>query len=109
MSQIENYGEEKHRAGQRILAPEMEIMRETSSSRIKGQNNVHQEFLQIVDNGSRTDSVLEETIEVFVTILISLEKYTVESFSEFYNCSKMKEKRREPEGKRESPSGGMFR
>ena len=52
----------------RILAPEMEIMKETPWSRIKGQNSVYKEFLDIVGNGSPTGSVLKETIAVSVTI-----------------------------------------
>ena len=36
----------------RILAPEMEIMKETPWSRIQGQNSVYKEFLEIVGNGS---------------------------------------------------------
>ena len=40
----------------------MEIMRETPWSRIKGQNSVDKEFLEIVGNGSPTGSVLEETV-----------------------------------------------
>ena len=39
------------------LAPEMEIMRETPCSRIKGQNSVYKEFLEIVGNGKPTGSV----------------------------------------------------
>ena len=58
----------------RILAPEMEIMKETPWSRIRGQNSVYKEFLEIVGNGSPTGSVLEETIAVSATILISVEK-----------------------------------
>ena len=52
----------------------MEIMRETPWSRIKGQNSVYKEFLEIVGNGSSTGSVLEDTIVVSATIPISAEK-----------------------------------
>ena len=51
-----------------FLRPETEIMKETPWSRIKGQNSVHKEFLEIVGNGSPTGSVLEETIAVSATI-----------------------------------------
>ena len=54
----------------------MEIMRETPSSRIRGQNSVDKEFLEIVGNGKPTDSVPEETIAVSATISISVEKMT---------------------------------
>ena len=52
----------------RILAPETEIVKETSWSRMQGQNSVCKEFLEIVGNGSPTGSVLEETVAVSVTI-----------------------------------------
>ena len=58
----------------RILAPETEIMKETPWSRIRGQNSVYKEFLEIVGNGNPTGTVLEETVVVSVTILISVEK-----------------------------------
>ena len=35
----------------KIFAPEMEILRETPWSRIKGQNSVYKEFLEIFGNG----------------------------------------------------------
>ena len=40
-----------------ILAPEMEILRRTPWSRIREQNNVYKEFLEIVGNGKPTGSV----------------------------------------------------
>ena len=51
----------------------MQIMRRTPWSRITGQNSVYKEFLEIVGNESSTGSVLEETIAVSATILISVE------------------------------------
>ena len=41
----------------RILAPEMEILRRTPWSRIREQNSVYKEFLEIVGNGKPTGSV----------------------------------------------------
>ena len=52
----------------------MEIMSETLFARVKGQNSVYKEFLGTVGNGSPTGSVLNETIAVSATILISVEK-----------------------------------
>ena len=49
-------------------------MKETPWSRIREQNSVDEEFLEIVGNGKPTGSVLEETIAVSATILISVEK-----------------------------------
>ena len=52
----------------------MEIMRETPWSRIRGQNSVNKEFLEIVGSGKPTGSVLKETIAVSVTISTSVQK-----------------------------------
>ena len=54
----------------RNLAPEMEIMKETPWSRIRGQNSVD----KVVGNGKPTGSVLKETIVVSVTMSISVQK-----------------------------------
>ena len=88
----------------------MEIMRETPWSKIQGQNSVYKEFLEIVGNGSPTDSVLEETIAFFVTILISVGKLTQPNPSpnSFMQQSERNASRtRSPRGK--SPSGRMSR
>ena len=52
----------------RILGAEMEILRRTPWSRIREQNSVYKEFLEIVGNGKPTGSVLKETIAVSATI-----------------------------------------
>ena len=65
----------------RILAPGMEIMKETQWSRISWQNSVYKEFLEIVGNGKPTGSVLKETIAVSVTISISVQKFTQPNLS----------------------------
>ena len=114
LSQIENDGEKKYRAKTyeiRILAPRMEIMKETPWSRIQRQNSVYKEFLEIVGNGSPTGSVLEETIAVSATILISVEKWHSRIRLRILSCSRVKEKHREPEvpEERKSPSGRMSR
>ena len=57
----------------RTLAPEMEIMR-TPWSRIREQNSVYKEFLEIVGNEKPTGSVLKETLAVSATISISVKK-----------------------------------
>ena len=41
----------------RILGSEMEILKRTPWSRIRKQNSVYKEFLDIVGNGKPTDSV----------------------------------------------------
>ena len=41
----------------KILGPEVEILRRTPRSRIREQNSVHKEFLEIVGNGKPTGSV----------------------------------------------------
>ena len=75
----------------------MEIMRETPWSRIREQHSVYKEFLEIVGNGSPTGSVLEETIAVSATISISVEKWHSRMHLRILSCSRMREKRREPE------------
>ena len=50
------------------LRPEMEIMRQAPWSRIRVQNSVNKDVLEIVGNGRLTGSVRKETIEVFDTI-----------------------------------------
>ena len=60
----------------KILAPEMEIMKETPWSRIRGQKKSdNKELLEIVGNGSPTGSVLEETLAVSASTLINMEKW----------------------------------
>ena len=48
-------------------------MKETPWSRIKRQNSVDKEFLEIVGNWSPTGSALEETIVVSVTMSINVQ------------------------------------
>ena len=79
------------------LAPETEIMRETPWSRIRDQNSVYKEFLEIVGNGSSTGSVPKETIVVSATISISVEKLHHQIRLRILSCSRMREMRREPE------------
>ena len=72
-------------------------MKETPWSRIKGQNSVYKEFLEIVGNGSPTGNVLEETIAVSATISISVEKIHHQIRLRILSCSRMSENHREPE------------
>ena len=81
----------------RILGSEMEISRRTPWSRIREQNSVYKEFLEIVGNGKPTGSVPEETIAVSATILISVEKSHSRIRLRILSCSRMSENRREPE------------
>ena len=79
------------------MKPETEIMRQAPWSRIKGHNSVNKEFLEIVGNGSPTGSVLEETIAVPATILISVQNQHSRILLRILSRSRMREKRREPE------------
>ena len=81
----------------RKMKPETEVMRQTPWSRIRGQNSENKEFLEIVGNGSPTGSVLEETIAASATVLISVEKFHHQIRLRILSCSRMREKRREPE------------
>ena len=58
----------------RILGAELEILRRTPWSRIREQNSVYKEFLEIVGNGKPTGNVWKETIAVSATISISVVK-----------------------------------
>ena len=78
------------------MAPEMEIMKRTPWSRIREQNSVYKEFLEIVGNGSPTGSVLKETIAVSAIMSISVEKLH-SHILRILSCSRMSEKNREPE------------
>ena len=112
-SQIEHDGKEKYRARNyetRILKPETEIMKETPWSRIRGQNSVDKEFLEIVGNGKPTGSVWKETIAVSATIWISVEKSHHQIRLRILSCSRDERKTsrtRSPRGK--SPSGRLSR
>ena len=57
----------------RIMRPETEIMEETPWSRIREQNSVNKELLEIVGSGKPTGSVPKETIAVSVTISASVQ------------------------------------
>ena len=72
-------------------------MKGTPLSRIKEQNSVDKEFLEIVGNGSSTGNVLEETIAVSATISISMEKLHHQIRLLILSCSRMREMRREPD------------
>ena len=75
----------------------MEILRRTPWSRIREQNIVYKEFLDIVGNGKQTGSVWKETLAVSATISISVEKLHRQIRLPMLSCSRMSENRREPE------------
>ena len=66
-------------------------------SRIRGQNIVNKDFLEIVGNGKPTGSVLKETIAVSVTISISVQNWHSRILLRVLSCGRMREMRREPE------------
>ena len=81
----------------RDLRQETEIMKEMPLSRIRGQNSVDNEFLEIVGNGSPTGSVRKETIALSATIWISVEKVHHQIRLRILSCGRMSENHREPE------------
>ena len=87
----------------------MEILRRTPWSRVREQNSVYKEFLEIVGNGKPTGNVWKETIAVSATIWISVEKLHHQIRLRILLCSRMRETRREPEVPEERPSGRMSR
>ena len=75
----------------------MEILRRTPWSRIREQNSVHKEFLEIVGNGSPTGSVVKETIAVSATIYMNKRgKVHHQIRLRILSCSRMSENHREP-------------
>ena len=78
LSQIENDGKKKYLSKiyeTGILGPETEIMKETPWLRIRGENRVDIEFLEIVGSGKPTGSVPKETTAVSVTMSINVQKW----------------------------------
>ena len=75
----------------------MEILRRTPWSRIREQNSVDKEFLEIAGNGKPTGSVLKETIAVSATISINVEKMTQPNPSPNSFMQQNEKMRQEPE------------
>ena len=75
----------------------MEILRRKPWSRIREQNSVYKEFLEIVGNGKPTGSVWKETIAVSATVSISVEKVHHQIRLRILSCSRMSENHQEPE------------
>ena len=80
-----------------ILGSEMEILRRTPWSRIREQNSVYKEFLEIVGNGNPTGSVRKETIAVSDTIWISVQNRHRRTLLQDLLRSRVWKMRREPE------------
>ena len=74
----------------------MEIIRKTPWSRIREQNIVDKEFLEIVGNGKPTGSVLKETIAVSVKMSISVQSSHSRILHRVLSCGRMREMHREP-------------
>ena len=81
----------------RILGAELEILRRTPWSRIREQDSVYKEFLQIVGNGKPMGSVWKETIAVSATMRISVEKLHHQIRLRILSCGRMSENHRGPE------------
>ena len=75
----------------------MEISRRTPWSRIREQNSVYKEFLEIVGSGKPTGNAWKETIAVSATISISVGKVHHQIRLWILSCSRMSENHREPE------------
>ena len=75
----------------------MEIMRRTPWSRIREQNSVYKELLEIVGNWNPTGSVWKETMAVSATMRISVEKLHHQIHLRILSCGRMSENHREPE------------
>ena len=75
----------------------MEILRRTPWSRIREQNSVYKEFLEIVGNGKPTGNVWKETIVVSATIWISMGKVHHQIRLRILSFGRMSENHRGPE------------
>ena len=80
----------------------MEIMRRTPWSRIRGQNSMYKEFLEIVGKEKPTGSALKETTVVSATMSISVQKLHHQIRVRILSCSRMSENHRGPEVPEES-------
>ena len=88
----------------------MENWKQAPWSRIRGQNSVNKEVLEIVGNGKLTGSFQKETIAVSDTIWISVQKSTQPNpspGSSTQQCVKNASRTRSPRGR--SPSGKLAR
>ena len=81
----------------RTLGWEAEILRRTPWSRIREQNSVYKEFMEIVGNGKPMGSVWKETLAVSATISISVAKLHHQIRLRILSCSRMSENHRGPE------------
>ena len=80
----------------RILGTELENLRRTPWSRIREQNSVYKEFLEIVGKWKPTGSVWKETLAVSATIWISVEKVH-QIRLRILSCGRVSENHRGPE------------
>ena len=93
----------------RTLKPEAEILRRTPWSKVREQNSVYKEFLEIVGSGKPTGNVWKE-IAVSAAIWISVGKVHHQIRLRILSCRQNERKpsrTRSPRG--ESPSGRMSR
>ena len=100
LSQIEDNGKKKYRpefTNEEFLRPETEIMRHAPWSRIRGQNSVNKEVLEIVGNGKLTGSVRKERIAVSDTIRKSVQKQHSRILLQDLLRGRMGKMHREPE------------
>ena len=75
----------------------MGILKQAPWSRIRRQNSVYKEFLEIVGSGKPKGSVLKETIPVSATISISVQNRDSRILLRALPRGRMRQMRREPE------------
>ena len=73
------------------------LMWQTPWSRIRGQNSVYKEFLDIVGNGKQTGNLWKETIAVSATIWTSVEEVHHQIGLRILSCGRVSENQRGPE------------
>ena len=93
----------------KYLGTEAEILRSTPWSRIREQNSVYKEFLEIVGDGKPTGCMCKETIAVSATMSISVEKLHHQIRLRILSCSRMSENHGGPEVRVEECLDGFAR
>ena len=90
--------------------PETEITRQTPWSRIREQNNVNKELLEIVGTGrSNGQCVKGDKLQFPTQCEQAWKSYTIKSFSEFFHAAEWAKIIDNPKSQRQKPSGRTSR
>ena len=78
----------------------MEILRRTPWSRIREQNSVYKEFLEIVGHGKPTGSVKGDNCSFHHDMNKRWKKFTIKSVSEFFHAAEWAKTIEDPKSQR---------